>query len=60
MSGRGQLTDERRDDWPQVVIRPAETNNNEELPLVPSHTNFLNLLTGQYSITCGYLETRTA
>lgn len=35
--------DERGDDGPQVVASPSETDDNEELPLVPSHTDILDL-----------------
>lgn len=40
---RAASTDERGDNGPKIVIGPAETNNNEELPLIPSHSNFLDL-----------------
>lgn len=30
-------------DGPQVVAGPAKSNNDEELPLIPPHANFLDL-----------------
>jgi hypothetical protein len=38
-------TDERRNDRPEVIVRPAKANDDEELPLVPSHPDVLNLVT---------------
>jgi len=36
-------TNERGDDGPKIVICPTEANDDEELPLIPPHTNLLNL-----------------
>lgn len=41
---RGQeLTDQRRHNRPEIIVRPSEANNDEELPLIPSHPDLLNL-----------------
>lgn len=40
---RVERTDKRRDNRPEVIIRPSEADNDEELPLIPSHSNLLNL-----------------
>jgi hypothetical protein len=37
------LTDQGGDNRPEVVICPTKPNNNEELPLIPSHANLLDL-----------------
>ena len=36
-------TDERCNNGPEVVIRPSEADNDEELPLIPSHPDLLDL-----------------
>ena len=38
-----ERTDKRRDNRPEVIIRPSKADNDEELPLIPSHSNLLNL-----------------
>ena len=40
---RRKRTDERCDNGPKIVICPAESHDDEELPLIPSHSNFLDL-----------------
>ena len=35
--------DERGNDRPQVVRSPSKSDNDEELPLIPSHTDILDL-----------------
>lgn len=34
---------ERGNDGPQVIIRPAEAHDDEELPLIPAHADLLDL-----------------
>jgi hypothetical protein len=38
-----RVTNERRDDGPEIVICPSEAHDDEELPLIGSHSNLLNL-----------------
>lgn len=35
--------DERGHNGPEVVTGPAKTNDDEKLPLIPTHANILNL-----------------
>jgi hypothetical protein len=37
------LTDERGDNRPEIVVRPAKADDDEQLPLVPTHPNVLDL-----------------
>jgi hypothetical protein len=37
------LTDERSNDWPHVIRCPAKPNNDEELPLIKTHSYLLDL-----------------
>ena len=38
-----RVTNKRRDDGPEIVICPSEAHDDEELPLIGSHSNLLNL-----------------
>lgn len=38
--------DEGCDDWPKVIRSPTKADDEEELPLIPSHANLLNLRRG--------------
>ncbi len=36
-----------------LVSKPTETAQNEELPVIPSHTNILNRLVDDFRFYCG-------
>ena len=46
-----RVTNKRRDDGPEIVICPSEAHDDEELPLIDSHSNLLNLQAVSNTVT---------
>jgi hypothetical protein len=43
MQGGEERTNQGGHDWPKIIVCPAEPNDNKELPLIPTHSNLLDL-----------------